>query len=257
MEAAGPPPPAPGRAKTARFFCRFSSRLVLRSSMMLSSRLRRASSASRPFLKPFLRRSARASPPPAVHAAGGGGGGGRGGGGPGRRGGAGRARGRGGAVLPLPPAPPHRPSPPLPLRLLFRLLLLPPPPLRGFPFRCPRNISCRYPCYMLCVIHPDRPGRPPAPPPPGGPISHPLYTAVIPILCCVLCIQIGPGKPPGRPRAPAPPPLPAPPPALGDGRDFLGFRKMLCHMSSLITARTKSSRTRVQHLAESSGLWAP
>jgi hypothetical protein len=44
-----------GPAWTMRFFCRFSSRLFLRSSMMLSSRLRRASSASTPFLNSFLR----------------------------------------------------------------------------------------------------------------------------------------------------------------------------------------------------------
>ena len=41
----------------ALFFCRFSSRLFLRSSTMLVSLFLRASSVSIPFLKPFLRRS--------------------------------------------------------------------------------------------------------------------------------------------------------------------------------------------------------
>lgn len=44
-----------GPALTIRFFCRFSSRLFLRSSMMLSSLFLRASSASTPFLYSFLR----------------------------------------------------------------------------------------------------------------------------------------------------------------------------------------------------------
>ncbi len=50
--------PAPGAANTALFFCRLSSRLFLRSSTMLVSLLRLASSVSMPFLKPFLLRSA-------------------------------------------------------------------------------------------------------------------------------------------------------------------------------------------------------
>ena len=66
--AAAPPPPRVESSIAAlswpvaniiRFFCRFSSRFVFRSSTMLSSLLRRASSASMPFLKPFLRASAR------------------------------------------------------------------------------------------------------------------------------------------------------------------------------------------------------
>lgn len=51
-------PPAAAPMNVARFFCKLSSRLVLRSSMILSSRFLRASSASITFLKPFLRRSA-------------------------------------------------------------------------------------------------------------------------------------------------------------------------------------------------------
>lgn len=53
----GTPPP-----NTARFFCRLSSRLALRSSTMLVSRLRRASSASRPRWNPFLRSAAPPRP---------------------------------------------------------------------------------------------------------------------------------------------------------------------------------------------------
>lgn len=44
------PPKGSAGVKVERFFCRFSSRLFWRSAMMLSSRLRRASSASTPFL---------------------------------------------------------------------------------------------------------------------------------------------------------------------------------------------------------------
>jgi hypothetical protein len=50
--------PAPG-ATVERFFCRFSSRLLCRTAIMLSSRFRRASSASMPFLYSFLRASGR------------------------------------------------------------------------------------------------------------------------------------------------------------------------------------------------------
>jgi len=66
--AAAPPPPRVESSIAAlswpvaniiRFFCRFSSRFVFLSSTMLSSLLRRASSASMPFLKPFFRASAR------------------------------------------------------------------------------------------------------------------------------------------------------------------------------------------------------
>ena len=66
--AAAPPPPRVESSIVAlswpvaniiRFFCRFSSRFVFLSSTMLSSLLRRASSASMPFLKPFFRASAR------------------------------------------------------------------------------------------------------------------------------------------------------------------------------------------------------
>lgn len=50
---------SPANPLTILFFCRFSSLLFFRSSTMLSSRLRRASSTSMPFLNPFLRLSTR------------------------------------------------------------------------------------------------------------------------------------------------------------------------------------------------------
>jgi hypothetical protein len=59
------PPPL----MTARFFISDSSRLALRSSTMLVSRLRRDSSASSPRWKPFLR--SEAPPPPRLDMAGG------------------------------------------------------------------------------------------------------------------------------------------------------------------------------------------
>lgn len=50
-------PPTPDAGKTARFFCKFSSRLSFLSWTILSSLFLRASSASMPFLKSFFLRS--------------------------------------------------------------------------------------------------------------------------------------------------------------------------------------------------------